>query len=116
MEDVKKLPDYITTDNVLEEGSSAVAEASEQAIETSDDINLMPKQKTRKHVRLRHLENDLGPTFNQTLDGGSIHTTPSMLSLISMPNQFEDDTRTNAVATYLSLYNNNFSAYYIVFG
>ena len=103
MEDVERLSDYVTIDNVIEEGSNAVEEANEQT------VNLLPKQMTSNHVRLRHFENDPGP---QMLDGGSIHTTPSMLSLISMPNQFEDDTGINEVTTYLSLYNNYYFSVY----
>ena len=109
IEDTARSPDFITTDTVIEECNDAVAEANQQAIESLDDINLIPIQKTRKHVRIRHSENDPSP---QVLDGESIHTTHSMLSLISMPNEFEDDTRINAVTFYLSLHiTNNFTIF-----
>ena len=111
MEDAKRLPDFVTTDTVIEEHNNVVEEANQQAIESSDDINLIPIQKIRKHVRLRHSENDPSITFNQMLDGASMHTTPSMFSLISMPNEIEDDTRINAVTAYLLLSNNNFTIF-----
>ena len=38
-----------------------------------------------------HSGNITDSTFNGVLDRGSIYTTPSMFSLISMPSDFEDN-------------------------
>ena len=52
-----------------------------------------------KNTKRRLTQNDPGPTPNQDLHEGSIYTTSSMLSLISMPNEFEDNMKMNPVTT-----------------
>ena len=97
-EDSGGLPDLITTDVVIEECNDVVEEEADQEhVKKSDDIHLIPVQKTRRRVRSRHSEDDSGPNFNQVCGEGSIYTTPSMFSLISIPNKFEDNTRINMV-------------------
>ena len=58
-------------------------------------MHLISTEKTRRRVRS---ENDPLP---QICDGGSVYTTPSMLSLISMPNKLEDNARINIVGSLL---------------
>lgn len=88
IKDTGSLQDFITTDVVIEECNDVVEEAYQQDIISADDI---PKERT---IRSRHSENDPSPTFE---DEGSMYTTPSMLSLISIPDQFEDIKRINVV-------------------
>ena len=92
IEDVES-PNFVATEIVMEECSDSAEEADQQNIKISDDIYLIPTEKTRRRVRS---ENDLVPAFNQICDARSINTTPSMFSLISMP---EDNTRINIVGS-----------------
>ena len=92
VEDTRESPDCINTDIVIERCNDVAEEADQQAIESSNDLYLIP---TRRHVR--HSENDPHPTCNQALDRESMRTRSSMLSLISLPTEFEDNTRNNVV-------------------
>ena len=79
----------------MEECSDIVEETDQQNIKSSNDIiHVIPTEKTRRCVRS---ENDPVPAFKQICDGGSICTTTSMFSVISMPNKLEDNTRINTV-------------------
>ena len=89
-------PNFVATEIVMEECSDIVEETDQQNIKCSDDIHLIPIEKTRQRVRS---ENDPVPAFNQICDRGSVYTTPSMFSLISMPNKLEDNTRINIVGS-----------------
>ena len=64
-----------------------------------DEMHLTPIIKTT-----RLSENNPDLTVNQIYDGGSIYTSPSMLSLISIPSKTEDSTRANLVSVYPLIY------------
>ena len=64
-----------------------------------DDMHLTPIIKTT-----RLSENNPNLTLNQICDGESIYTSPSMLSLISIPSKTEDSTRANLVSVYPFIY------------
>ena len=83
---------------MTEEFRDTVEETDQQSIKSSNDILLIPTQKTRRRVRS---ENDHVPAFNQTCDGESVYTTPSMLSLISIPITLDDNTIINTVGSFL---------------
>ena len=90
-----KPPDLTIPDVIIEE-CDVVEDQPE--MKSSDGMQLIPVEKTKRNVRLRHSEGAPDPTFNQLCDGGSIYTTPSMLSLISMPSKSEDNARVNIVS------------------
>ena len=92
-----KLPDLVIPNVVIEECDNVVEE-DQQKIKSSDDMHLIPVDNTRRNVRLRHSGDDPGPTMNQLCDGGSIYTTPSMLSLVSMPSKSECNARVTMVS------------------
>ena len=79
---------------MVEECSDIVEETDQQNVKSPS--HLIPTEKTRRRVRS---ENAPVPALNQICDGGSIYTTPSMFSLISMPNKLEDNTRINIVGS-----------------
>ena len=91
MKDVE-LPHIATTD-VIEECSDVVEEIGQLNINSSGNVQPLPTQGARKFVESKHLTNDLGPAVNQMLDEESIYTTPSMFSLISMPNKLDSNIR-----------------------
>ena len=100
----------------MEECRDTVEETDQQSIKSSNDIHLIPTQKTRQRVRS---ENDHVPAFNQICDGGSVYTTPSMLSLISIPITLDDNTRTNIVGPLFLCsatvkYSNFFTTHYSI--
>ena len=78
-----------STDVIIERSSDSTEESN---IICLDHIQLLPIEKTRIAAS-SHSENTIC-NFNQKMDGGSIHTTPSMFSLISMPS---DNIRINTV-------------------
>ena len=86
-------PNLPSTDIAVEGCEDDLEESYEQNIRSSYHKHLLPTQKTTKQVRSRHAGNDHGSTFDQM----SIYTTPSMLSLISMPNDPEANMGVNAV-------------------
>ena len=90
MENSKKSPHLIATntDVVIEECNDVVEEEA-------DITHLLSTEKTKGYVASRQLDDDSDYVFNQVSDGRSIHTTPSMFSLISMP--FDNCTRINMV-------------------
>ena len=83
-----------------------VKEVEQQDIKSPDHIHLLPVEKgARRRVRLGHSESDTDPTVNLMLEGGSIYTAPSMFSLISLPNEFEDNQKQiNRVTLSCSIY------------
>ena len=85
-----------STDVIIEESYDAIEESSQRDTKSLDHIQLLPMEKTR-FVTLPHSENDTS-TFNEALDTGSLYTTPSMFSLISMPTDFEYNMKTNMVS------------------
>ena len=96
-ENSEKPPDLIIPDVVIEECDD-VGEENQQEIKSSDGMQLIPVEKTKRNVRLRHSEDDPVPTFNHLCDGGSIYTTPSMLSLITMPSKSQNNAKINMVS------------------
>ena len=91
IEDSIKSPDLMEADIVVEEYDDAVEETVQQDIRSPDRVHLVPVEKeARRRVRSKHSESDADPTVNLMLEGGSIYTAPSMFSLISQPNEFED--------------------------
>ena len=64
---------------------------NQQDLKCSDSIHLMSVEKRRR-------ESGPGPAFYESCDGGSIYTTPSMLSLISMPSKSECNARVTIVS------------------
>ena len=94
-----KLSDLITPNIVLEERDD-VGEEDQQEIKGLDDMHLISVEKARRNVRVKHSEDDL-VLFNHLHDGGSLCTTPSMLSLISMPSKSEDNVRVKMVSVSL---------------
>ena len=92
-----KPPDLAIPDVIIEECDDVVEE-DQPVMKSSDGMQLIPVEKTKRNVRLRHSEGAPLTTFNQLCDGGSIYTTPSMLSLISMPSKSEDNARVNIVS------------------
>ena len=97
-ENSRKPPDLIIPDVVIEECNDGGEEEDQQEIKSSDDMQLIPVEKTKRNVRLRHSGDDRVPTFNHLCDGASIYTTPSMLSLITMPSKSEDNARVKMVS------------------
>ena len=99
IEDVES-PNLITTDVVIEDYNDVVEETDQNDISSSGGMHLLPADKTRK--RSRYSEYDPGLT-NQVLGESSMYTTPSMFSLISMPNKIESNTRIDMVSLVFSL-------------
>ena len=86
-------PDLVQPDIVIEECDDVVEETDDQQdIKSPDHIQLLPMDNTRRRIKLRNSESDTDPIFNPVLDVGSVCTTPSMISLISLPNISEDKT------------------------
>ena len=88
---------HITNTDIVEECSDVVEEIDKLNINSSDNVQLLPAQKNRKFVESKQLENDPGLAANQMLDEVSIYTTPSMFSLISMPNKHDSNIRIHEV-------------------
>ena len=88
MED-NKLLNFTSTDAVIEECNDATEEANQIGIKSLDCIQLLPMEK--RFTLSSHSGNNTVSTFNRELDRGSIYTTPSMFSLISMPSDSEDN-------------------------
>ena len=86
-----------TVEVTIEGCNDAVEEGDQKSISSSDHVHLLPTQKIRRHFGSRQLGNDPDSTFNQMLGERSIHTTPSMFSLISMPNGSEANMGINVV-------------------
>ena len=103
IEDSRKSPDLVQPDIVIEECDNVEEETDQQDIKSPDHIHLLPTDNTRRRIRLRPSEGDTDPIFNPVLDGASICTAPSMLSLISLPNEFKDKKKINKVTTLCCL-------------
>ena len=90
IKDSIKSPDLVQSDIVIEECDDVVEEADRQDIKSPDHIHLLPIEKeARRRVRLRHSESDTGYNFDPVFDEGSVYTTPSLLSLVSIPDEFD---------------------------
>ena len=90
IEGSSKSPDLMQPDIVVEECDVVVEEAdNQQDLKSPDHIQLLPIEKARRRVRSKHSESNADPNFDPTLDEPSIYTTPSMFSLVSMPEDFD---------------------------
>ena len=93
IEDCGKSPDLVQPDIVIEECDDVVEEADNQEdIKSPDHIQLLPIEKARKRTRSKHSESNADPNFNPAFDDASIFTTPSLFSLISIPDK-NDETK-----------------------
>ena len=101
IEGSSKSPDLVQPDIVIQECDNVEEETDKQDFKSPDHVQLLPIEKTRRRIKSKHSDSDVDPTFNPVLDGGSICTAPSMLSLISLPNEFEDKKNINKVTTYV---------------
>ena len=87
IKDTRKSLDLVTANLQME----SVVEADRHDVRSVDHVHLLPIERTKR----RHLlESDAA---NQDLHVGSIRTTSSMLSPLSMPNEVEDNMKTNLV-------------------
>ena len=84
--------DIVTTNVVIEECNDIEEATDQQDVKSSDNIHLLSIEKTRRH------KSSPGLAFNELCDGGSIYTTPSMLSLITMPSKSEDNAKISMVS------------------
>jgi len=82
---------------VIEEYNDATEETSQECI-SSNHMHLLPMERTR-FIGSRHSMNITDSSSTQAVDKQSIHTTPSMFSLISMPNDSEGNTNIYKVCT-----------------
>ena len=93
IEDCGKSPDLVQPDIVIEECDDVVEEADNQEdIKSPDHIQLLPIEKARKRTRSKHSESNADPNFDPVFDDASIFTTPSLFSLISIPDK-NDETK-----------------------
>lgn len=88
-EDSMKSPNLVQPHIVAEECNDEI-ESDEQDIKSPDHIHLLPIEKARRRVRLRHSEsNDYN--FDPVFGEGSVYTSPSLFSLVSIPEKDEDN-------------------------
>ena len=84
-----KSPNLVQPDIVAEECNDEI-ESDQLDIKSPDHIHLLPIEKARRHVRLRHSEsNDYN--FDPVFGEGSVYTSPSLFSLVSIPEKDEDN-------------------------
>ena len=96
-----KSPEFVPPDIAIEEFDDEEEESDQQDIKSSDHIHLLPIEKeARRRVRSGHSESDTDQTMNLMLEGGSVYTAPSMFSLISQPNECEDNKKQIIRVTY----------------
>ena len=63
-------------------------EPAPEDIKSPDHVHLLPPiEKARRRVRLKASESNVDPNFDPVLDEGSVYTTPSLFSLISIPDE-----------------------------
>ena len=84
-----KSPNLMKPNIVIEECDD-VKEEDERDIKSPDHIHLLPIEKARRRVGLRHSQND-DYNFNTVFGEGSVYTSPSLFSLISIPEKDEDN-------------------------
>ena len=77
---------------MVDEYNEATEETSQECIVSSNHMHLLQMKRTI-FVGSRHLINVADSSSSQAADQQSIYTTPSMLSLISMPNDSEGNTQ-----------------------
>ena len=96
IEDSRKSPD-LTPPDIQEFDDVVEEEVDQQDIKSPGHIHLLPIEKARRRVRSKHSESNADSNFDPVLDEGSIYTTPSLFSLISIPDAF-DKNNDNKVA------------------
>ena len=84
-----KSPDLVEADIAIEEYDDAVEESYQRDIKSPDHIHLLPIEKARRRVRLRNSESDTGYNFDPVFGEGSIYTSPSLFSLVSIPDELD---------------------------
>ena len=72
-------------DIVIEERNDVTEEKVEEPERRSSDARLLPVEKARKRVRSKHSESEHDQNYLPVWDEVSIYTTPSMFSLVSIP-------------------------------
>ena len=93
----QKSSNFTSTDIVVEEYNDAIKETSQECIILgSNRMHLLPMKRT-KFAGSRHSMDITYSSSNQAIDKQSMHTTPSKLSLISMPNDSEGNAQINVV-------------------
>ena len=97
-EDSLKSPTLVQPDIIIEESEDV--EEDKENIKSPDHINLLPIEKTRRRVRLKDSESNVDPNFDPLLDEGSIYTTPSLFSLISIPDKEDKDKVASKLYVY----------------
>ena len=86
-----KSPNLVEPNIVIEDDNVEEEEDKHDiGIKSPDHIHLLPIEKTRRRVRLKDSESNVDPNFDPVLDEGSIYTTPSLFSLISIPDKDDD--------------------------
>ena len=98
-EDSLKSPTLVEPDIVIEESEDV--EEDKESIKSPDHIHLLPIEKeAKRRVRLQHPQTD-DYNFDSVLGEGSVYTTPSLFSLVSIP----DKTNKNEVYSELVFVN-----------
>ena len=94
-----KSPTLVEPDIVIEESEDV--EEDKESIKSPDHIHLLPIEKeAKRRVRLQHPQTD-DYNFDSVLGEGSVYTTPSLFSLVSIP----DKTNKNEVYSELVFVN-----------
>ena len=70
---------------MVEESDNVPEEADEEPGRKSSCVKLLPVEKARRRIRSKPSESEHDQNYLPVLDEVSLHTTPSMFSLISMP-------------------------------
>ena len=91
IEDSIKSPDLGPPDIAIEECDDEEEGADQQDMKSPDHIHLLPIEKARRRARSRNSESNTDSNFDPVLDEGSIYTTPSLFSLISIPDKSGDN-------------------------
>ena len=89
IEDGIKSPDLVPPDIVIKEFDDVEEEADQQEVKSPDHIHLLPIEKARRRVRLRQSESDAGYNFDPVFGEGSVYTSPSLFSLVSIPDELD---------------------------
>ncbi|XP_065919562.1 ATP-binding cassette sub-family C member 4-like isoform X2 [Dysidea avara] len=85
VEDNRKSTDLPILDIVVEECDDVTEETDEETERRSSHAQLLPVEKARRRVRSKHSEGEHDQNYLSVLDEVSLHTTPSLFSLVSLP-------------------------------
>ena len=92
-----KSPNLVEPNIVIEDDNVEEEEDKQDiSIKSPDHIHLLPIEKARRRVRLKNSQSD-DYSFGPVLGEGSVYTSPSLFSLISIP----DKTSKNEVYSEL---------------